>query len=163
MRHLFKPVLRVLGFAVCLFGLAGGAQRVRADTLYLSLGRATANTSLDQKSAAWSVDDSGLGAAQMLDLGYINTGHEAGKKKDGLYALAVARRRCGALSLFVGAGPAAFDTTEPGGSDRYRIGAAVVLGASYARGGYRVRGEVLRTLFAGTDQDVFLLGLGHTL
>ncbi len=166
MRDLFKPVLCFLCVAVFVVGLAGSSSRAAADTLYLSAGRATANTQADQKSAAWSVDDAlnlEVGGAALIDLGYINTGHAAGKKRDGLYALAVARRRYGALSLFLGGGPVALDTTEPGGADHYRLGAAVACGLVYARGPYRVRGEVLRTLWAGTDQDVFLFGVGRSL
>lgn len=150
-----------------------------AATLYLGGGQSILNSLNDAKGKAYQVDQTNHlgttigGYRYGSDIGYLNLGHASighglYLKTDGIFALYRVSDRVGPVSTFAGVGPYLCATTVPTGSGTYqdRYGAALMfsLGAEYRIGPWRLRASWERlTTFRSFDEDIVLLGVGHTL
>jgi hypothetical protein len=140
----------------------------------ISGGQSVLNSLQDQHGTAFQLDQRQALGFNMrgerwgYDAGYINLGHQAGLKTDGLFGLYQVRFFKGSVSTFAGVGPCFLATTVPTGmggyQDRYGVALMTQLGIAYKVGDWRIQGAWERmTTFHNLDEDVFLVGIGHTL
>ena len=152
---------------------------VQAAVVYGGGGESILNSLTDAKGMAYQIDQTNhLGITQggyrygtdigYLNLGHQNDGHGVVLKTDGIFALYRVSDHIGPLSTFAGVGPYLCATTVPTGSgtyqDQYNAALMFSLGAEYRIGAWRLRASWERlTTFRSFDEDIILLGVGHTL
>ena len=159
---------------IVVFALMFANLAQAAPIITLSGGQSVLNSLQDQHGAAFQFDQRqtiGLnmrGERWGYDAGYLNLGHQAGLKTDGIFALYQVRFFQGPVSTFAGVGPYMFAVTIPTGLGGYRdrYGAALMtqLGIAYRVGSWRLQGQWERlTTFRNLDEDVFLVGVGRAI
>ena len=169
----------LLGILVFLVFFDNAARAATRPVISVYGGESIMNSLNDAKSTSYQVDQTNhLGTTigdyrYGADFGYLNLGHASighglYLKTDGIFALYRVSDRVGNISTFAGVGPYLFAVTVPTGGgtyqDRYGVALMTAAGLQYRLGDWRVRASWEReTTFQNFDEDIILLGVGHTL
>lgn len=169
----------LLGILVFLVFFDNAARAATHPVVSVYGGESIMNSLNDAKSTSYQVDQTNHigttigGYRYGSDFGYLNLGHASighglYLKTDGIFALYRVSDRVGNISTFAGVGPYLFAVTVPTGlgtyQDRYGAALMTAAGLQYRLGDWRVRASWEReTTFRSLDEDVILLGVGHTL